>query len=179
MIVLVGASASGKTEIAKKLYQNYHYHKCITTTTRPPRSHEIADLDYHFLSEEAFDQKVKEDAFYEVSFYHQYRYGIQKKDVLKGGVVIVEPHGANTLIKKAPKEVFIVYVDTSEAMREKRMIERGDQPLIVKSRLENDRLVFNKALISRIDLILENEDHTLDELANMVHHAYQNLHQGS
>jgi guanylate kinase len=131
------------------------------------------------LSEETFDQKMKEDAFYEVSFYHQYRYGIQKKDVLKGGVVIVEPNGANTLIKKAPKEVFIVYVDTSEAMREKRMIERGDQPLIVKSRLENDRLVFNKTLISRIDLILENEDHTLDELANMVHQAYQAMHQKS
>ena len=32
MIVIIGASASGKTEIAKLLQNNYKYQKCITTT---------------------------------------------------------------------------------------------------------------------------------------------------
>lgn len=172
MIVLVGASASGKTEIAKKLYQKYQYKKCITTTTRPMRTHEVQDVDYHFLSEEAFDQKVHDNAFYEVSNYHQYRYGIQKKDVFISGVVIVDPNGANTLTQKAPNDVFIVFVDTSETMREKRMLERGDKRDIVKSRLENDRIVFDKKNLIRIDLIVENEDHTLDELAQTVHETY-------
>ncbi len=173
MIVLVGASASGKTEIAKKLYQNYHYHKCITTTTRPKRIHETHDIDYHFLTDEQFDLKMNENAFYEVSHYHEYRYGIQKVDVDIHGVVIVEPNGANTLIKKAPNDVFIVFVDTSETMREKRMLERGDQPDLVKSRIENDRLVFDRHALERIDLIVENEEHTLDELALIVHQAYK------
>ena len=173
MIVLVGASASGKTEIAKKLFQTYHYHKCITTTTRPMRSYERQDIDYHFLTEDQFDQRLAEDAFYEVSMYHHFRYGIQKKDVLSNGVVIVEPQGANTLVKKAKKNVFIVYVDTSEAMRKTRMLARGDEPSNVESRLQHDRLAFNQQTLLRIDLIVENEYHTLDELALIVHQTYQ------
>ena len=56
MIVLVGASASGKTELAKQLYQTYGYKKCITTTTREPRKNEVDGIDYHFLSQETFDE---------------------------------------------------------------------------------------------------------------------------
>ena len=54
MIVLIGASASGKTEISKTLCANFTYQKCITTTTRNIRPNEQPGVDYHFLSKEDF-----------------------------------------------------------------------------------------------------------------------------
>jgi len=175
MIVLVGASASGKTELAKKLYQTYGYTKCITTTTRPKRQGERDDVDYHFLDEETFLILEQEDAFYEVTHYNGYLYGIQKKDVMFNGVVIVDPNGANTLISRANKHVFIVYVETSEDIRKKRMLSRGDTIDHVNQRLLHDRSVFHRDVFLRIDLLIENESHTLSELARTVHQAYQSF----
>ncbi len=173
MIVLVGASASGKTELAKQLYQTYGYTKCITTTTRPMRQGERQDIDYHFLDRDTFLSLEKQDAFYEVTYYNGYTYGIQKKDVIKNGVVIVDPNGANTLITHARYDVFVVYVETSEEIRKKRMLSRGDSIDHVEKRLDNDRHVFNRNTFLKIDLLIENETHTLKELADVVHHAYQ------
>lgn len=173
MIVLVGASASGKTELAKQLYQTYGYTKCITTTTREPRKNEINGIDYHFLSNDEFQSKMNQNAFYEVTKYNEYFYGIQKADVNRGGVVIVDPNGANTLVEKAGRDVFVVYVETSKLVRKQRMTLRGDDPKIIEKRLTNDAHVFDTKLFKRIDLHLYNEKHTLSELTSAVHNAYQ------
>ena len=50
MLVIVGASASGKTEIANILVSQFSYTKSVTTTTRQKRVHEIDDIHYHFVS---------------------------------------------------------------------------------------------------------------------------------
>jgi guanylate kinase len=52
MIVLAGASASGKTEAAKMLAAKYGITKVITTTTRPMRVGEVHARDYFFVSKE-------------------------------------------------------------------------------------------------------------------------------
>ena len=61
MIIIVGASASGKTEITKVLIKDYNYHKCVTTTTRLPRVGEVDGKDYHFLNHETFMNKIKNE----------------------------------------------------------------------------------------------------------------------
>jgi guanylate kinase len=173
MIVLVGASASGKTELAKLLYQTYGYHKCVTTTTRSPRHNEKNGIDYHFLSHEAFDALIEKDGFLEVTRYQNEKYGIQKKDVDVHGVVIVDPDGANTLAYKLKEDAYIIYVETSESLRSYRMHLRKDQPDMIEKRLEFDRRVFHKEHFVKIDLIVNNEDRPLEDLAFYVHQAYQ------
>lgn len=173
MIVLVGASASGKTELAKMLYQTFGYTKCVTTTTRSIRQGEVEDVDYHFLDDHTFHVLEQQHAFYEVTHYNGHAYGIQKKDVIDHGVVIVDPNGANTLVSRAKHDVFVVYLETSEAVRKARMLSRGDAYDHVMERLDNDRHVFRRDVFLRIDLLIENETHSLSELAYDVHLAYQ------
>ncbi len=48
MIILVGASASGKTEVAKLLARKYGIRKVVTHSTRPLRSGEVNAVDYLF-----------------------------------------------------------------------------------------------------------------------------------
>ena len=50
MIILIGPSASGKTEIAQILEKNYNLKKVITHTTREKRINEKENVDYYFVS---------------------------------------------------------------------------------------------------------------------------------
>ena len=56
MIVLSGPSASGKTEVAKRLMNQYGVKRVITTTTRPMRTGEVDGVDYLFVSKEKFKE---------------------------------------------------------------------------------------------------------------------------
>ena len=49
MLILIGPSASGKTEVAKLLMKNYHLEKLITCTTREKRLNEIDGKDYYLV----------------------------------------------------------------------------------------------------------------------------------
>lgn len=174
MIVLVGASASGKTEIAKLLYKKYGYKKCITTTTRSPRNHEVNGIDYHFLSQDAFQTLMKKDAFLEVSIYNHHYYGFQKKDVMYKGVVVLDPNGANAIIKADVKDVMIVYVYSDKNLRKQRMINRGDHLDEIHKRLISDDQTFNISCIKRIDLMLENHEVDIVSLVDQIHRQYMN-----
>ena len=58
MLILVGPSASGKTEAVRLLISDYGMKKLVTYTTREMRSGEINHVDYHFLSREDFENKI-------------------------------------------------------------------------------------------------------------------------
>lgn len=70
MLVLIGKSASGKTEIAQILVKKYGFHPIVTYTTRPMRKDEIADITYHYISNEEFLKKVEEGFFAEWKKYN-------------------------------------------------------------------------------------------------------------
>jgi guanylate kinase len=173
MIVLVGASASGKTELAKILYQKYNYHKVVTTTTRLPRTGEKNHVDYHFLTIDEFKKLESKNGFIEVSLYNNHWYGIQKNDVDIQGVVIVEPNGANTLIEQIGNDAYVVYVEASEKIRMNRMLQRGDQLSKVHERIRFDQGVFIINQFKKIDLRLSNESESLDHLAKLIDNNYK------
>ncbi len=174
MIVCVGASASGKTELAKELYKTYGYKKCVTTTTREKRKNEVDGIDYHFLSKSDFLALVDKDAFFEVTIYNHLLYGIQKKDVFNHGMIIVDPSGANKLIDQLKSDVFVVFVSASEATRRQRMINRGDEEEVIEKRIIQDRDIFVKENLQKIDLHIVNEDKKINQLASLVNEAYSN-----
>lgn len=49
MLILIGPSASGKTEAAKIMINRYPISRVVTCTTRKKRINEIDGFDYHFL----------------------------------------------------------------------------------------------------------------------------------
>ena len=93
MIVLSGASASGKTEAAKMLMAKYGIRKAITTTTRSMRIHEQNGRDYFFVTREQFDQLIKEDKFVEYTLYNGNYYGSTKDQIANDRVVVIDLEG--------------------------------------------------------------------------------------
>lgn len=173
MIILIGASASGKTEIAKILKQKYGFEKIITTTTRPKRTHEVENVDYHFVSKDDFNHLLISGSFVEVTHYQDNFYGTNKADLKDNGLVILEPNGANAYLEVLGKTVFVVFIETSKELRKNYMTFRGDSLESIQDRIKNDDKRFKKKNILRVDLEIKNQNQPLEDLADDIYKAYK------
>ena len=84
VIVIVAPSGAGKTTIAQRLLKEYPEIKfSVSATTRNPRENEDNGEDYYFLSDEEFDQKIRNEEFLEWEHYSGNRYGTLRSEVDK------------------------------------------------------------------------------------------------
>ena len=60
IICLIGKSGSGKSTIEQKLCSDLEINHVISHTTRPPRKKELDGLDYHFVSDDYFEENKEE-----------------------------------------------------------------------------------------------------------------------
>ena len=59
MVILSSPSGAGKTTISKKIQQKYQNFKIsVSHTTRRPRPNEVEGVDYFFLKENQFKDKI-------------------------------------------------------------------------------------------------------------------------
>lgn len=174
MIILVGASATGKSEICKEIIKKFGFEKMVTTTSRPMRVGEIQDADYHFITNEEFERRIQNNEFLEYVNYSSYYYGTNKKDCGENKVLIVEPNGANALYDYLKDNCAIFYLITSEEERIKRMHQRGDDEANITKRINNDKVVFQSSKLTHIDFYIEAENKSIEEIAYEIYTKYVN-----
>lgn len=173
MLILVGPSASGKTEVVKLLISQYGMKKLVTYTSRNMRVGEVDGVDYHFLSKEEFEKRIREGYFLEYVEYNGNYYGNSFEGLDPDKVVILEPSGLKHYIKMAKDIVKICYITCSKALREQRMIKRGDAPENIAKRLLNDDNIFTSELNGLADWVIVDENYTLEELTDKVYQVYK------
>ena len=76
MIILVGASATGKSVVVKQMQDLFNIEKLVTYTTRPMRIGEVNNVDYHFITIEDFLKKKENNFFLETAYYNNNYYRI-------------------------------------------------------------------------------------------------------
>jgi guanylate kinase len=82
MFIFTAPSGAGKTTIVQHLLKKYDFLDfSVSATTRKKRDHEVDGKDYHFLTREAFDEKVKNDEFIEWEEVYDDCYGTLKSEV--------------------------------------------------------------------------------------------------
>lgn len=172
MIILVGPSASGKSVVAKRLMEEYNLKKIVTYTTRPMRINEVQDVDYHFISLDDFLNKKQNNYFIETALYNNNYYGTAFEDIGDDKVLVLEPNGANVYYHKLKNKVFIVYLDASIEKRKNRMITRKDSSQIIEKRLANDPTYFAKTKFDHIDLVIETDNLSIENIAEKIINAY-------
>ncbi len=170
MLILIGASASGKTEIAKLLIKEYGFEKLVTTTTRPMRVGEVDNVDYNFVTPEEFYELKDKDAFFEWVIYNDNCYGTPKKSK-ENNVLIVDPIGANNIFKNSEGHMFIL-LETDEDIRKNRMLKRGDLKEDVESRILHDRKHFKREHLIHIDYDIDTSNETIEDLAKTINGLY-------
>lgn len=172
MLLLIGASASGKTEIAKIIIKKYNFSKMITYTTREMRPGEVNGKDYHFITKEEFLEKQKNNEFLETTIYNNNYYGTAFKDAERNKVLIVDVNGANRIYKYLGDKVTIFLLEAPAHVCIQRMKLRGDSDSQIKSRIENDSKHFVRENIIHVDYVIETGNKTLDELADSIYNLY-------
>jgi guanylate kinase len=127
IIVLLGASGSGKSTIEKELATHHGFKKIISHTTRQPRDGEENGKYYWFTDNETFKEILDRNLFAEYDEYSQNRlYGTLKSDYVdENKVVVLTPNGLRQLKKNCPYEDIVsILVEASLGTRIKRYIDR-------------------------------------------------------
>lgn len=173
MLILIGPSASGKTEIVKLLIKQYSMEKLVTYTSRPMRVGEIMDKDYHFISKSSFEEKIKHNFFFEYVEYNNNYYGTAVEDLTDNKVVILEKNGLQHYIDKVRDQITIVFLKCEEEVLKERMIKRGDQMEIILKRLEGDKIKFDSSIEQLADLVLDTSYSNILDDARIIYSFYQ------
>ena len=175
MLILIGPSASGKTEVAKLLAKKYNITKIVTYTTRAPRVNEVNGVDYNFVSVEEFAKLTQEDFFVETTYYNSNYYGTAKKDIKDDKCVILDPNGLKSFLALNDERIVSIFLDSDEKTRFNRMLLRKDSVEDAEKRLVNDRIAFNLANLHGISFIVNSGDITLTDLTDKVMELYQGV----
>lgn len=142
LIVISGPSGSGKDTIVKEVLKtNKDVWVSVSCTSRKPRPLEKEGIDYYFLSNEEFEEKIKADNFLEYAKYSDNYYGTPKDIVnekLNAGIdviLVIEIQGALKIKEILDDTIFVFILPPS--MRE------------LKRRLENRKTESKDKIIKR------------------------------
>jgi len=136
IIILTAPSGSGKTSITRHLLKTFpELSFSISAATRQPRGSEKNGVDYYFMSEDDFKQKIKEDAFAEWEMVYEGKYyGTLKEElqrIWEGGqvpVLDIDVKGAIHVQQQFPGQVLSLFIQppSVEELR-KRLESRGTE----------------------------------------------------
>lgn len=148
IFVLSAPSGSGKTTLVYELKKQFpQLIESISYTTRPIRTGERDDIDYHFVSINRFNELKNNGAFVEWAKVHNNMYGTSSEfidDVIKTNkfaICDIDFQGAINLKKQYGDSAVLIFIlPPSMPELEKRLRGRGtDKDEIIRQRLENAR----------------------------------------
>ncbi|MFZ1527289.1 MAG: guanylate kinase [Ferruginibacter sp.] len=136
ILIITAPSGAGKTSITHHLMRRFpQLAFSISAATRQPRAHEKNGVDYYFMSEEAFKEKIKQKEFAEWEMVYEGKYyGTLKSELeriwannqvpildidVKGALHVQQRYPVNTL------SLFIEPPSVDELM--KRLKSRGTE----------------------------------------------------
>lgn len=99
LVILSGVSGAGKDTIKKELIKRMDNVESLPSyTSRPKREGDIEGQTYYFVSKPEFEEKIKQDEFYEFNVHHNHYYGTSKKlmnQKIDNGKIIVKDIDVN------------------------------------------------------------------------------------
>ena len=132
LFVISGASGVGKsTVLSRVMHARNDLRFSVSATTRAPRPGEEDGVAYYFITEDRFEQMIREDAFLEYDRHAKASYGTPsaqlEEKLLDSNVILdIEPNGAFAVRAKRPDATLIFIMPPSVEELEKRLRGRGD-----------------------------------------------------
>jgi len=164
LIVFSAASGAGKTTIVKQILKEFpQIIFSISATTRPRRESETNGVEYFFLSDEEFKNKIENDEFVEWEKFYDYYYGTLKSfittNIETGKTVLLEldVKGALTIKRLYPYAHLIYISPPSFEELVKRLRQRNtESETDFQKRIERAKMELG--LKDKFDFIIENRE---------------------
>ncbi len=181
LVVISSPSGGGKDSVTKALINKIPDSiRCLTTTSRPPRPGNIEGVDYHFVSESEFKDKISRGEFVEYNYYAGNYYGTEKSvldQALREHAVVysqVELHGKRSFDRlHIPHLAIFLMPENLEVLRDRIVARGGLTREEIDERLEIARKEIGEA--GTYDLQIVNEqgkfDETVENLVSAITHA--------
>lgn len=203
LIVLSGPSGVGKGTVRAAIFEDnpYGYVYSISATTRQQRPGEIDGKDYHFMSREAFEALIEQEALLEYAQYVGNYYGTPmakiEEDLAAGHDVFleIEVQGALKVRERVNREdaVFIFLAPPNLTELEGRLVERGtDAQSVIYERMQRaceeidmmqyyDYVVVNDQVpkaVAKINAIIQSEHLKVERVVDRIHAEIHQFLQG-
>jgi guanylate kinase len=134
LIIFSSASGAGKTTIAKGVAEkDPNLMLSVSYTTRLPRGKEKNGKDYFFVSEDQFEQMIKEGEFLEWEKVHDAFYGTShdfvRENLSRGKdvILIIDVKGAKRIKEKYSDSISFFFRTPSVDELKKRLRKRGTE----------------------------------------------------
>ena len=172
ILVITGPSGVGKGTLIKGLLERSPgLQLAVSATTRQPREGEVNGVDYHFLSEEDFDQRAGRGEFVEHAEYAGNRYGTLRSELARpaqGIVLEIDVQGARQ-VREAMPEAKRIFIEppSVEDLRSRLVGRASDPPEQIAHRLELARTeLAAQEEFSRV-VVNEDLDAAIEELVEL------------
>ena len=183
LAVVSGFSGAGKGTIMKGLMNRYdNYALSISATTREPREGEVHGREYFFVSEEEFEDMIREDRLIEYARYVDHYYGTPKDYVMsqmeagKDVILEIEIQGALKVKEKFPEALLIFVAPPSAEELKRRLVNRGTETAdVIDARMK--RACEEAEQMDRYDYLLINDeiDRCVEELNSLIQGQHRRM----
>ena len=134
LFVISGPSGAGKGTLVKALIEQVpDAWLSVSATTRKPREGEVDGKHYHFISNDQFDDLVRQDGFLEWAQVHSNKYGTPRAQVEqaiaegKQAILEIDVQGAFQIKEKIPQSILGFIEPPSLEILEERLRGRGTE----------------------------------------------------
>ncbi len=183
LAVVSGFSGAGKGTIMKGLMSRYdNYALSISATTREPREGEVHGREYFFVSEEEFEDMIRQDRLIEYARYVDHYYGTPKDYVMsqmeagKDVILEIEIQGALKVKEKFPETLLIFVAPPSAEELKRRLVNRGTETAdVIDARMK--RACEEAEQMDRYDYLLINDeiDRCVEELNGLIQGQHRRM----
>lgn len=165
LVILSGVSGAGKDTIKKELMKRMDNIITLPSfTSRTKRENEEEGVQYHFITKEQFEDKIRKGDFYEYDVHHGNYYGTSRElmnaKINEGKIIVkdIEVNGTENLLKLLGNDTRIVtiFLKVEKEELKRRLIERGDDIQAIEVRLS--RLDYEESKINLYDYVLKNDE---------------------
>jgi guanylate kinase len=166
IIIITAPSGAGKTSITHYLLDHFpRLAFSVSAATRPRRSYEREGLDYYFMSDELFKQKIQQGAFVEWEMVYDGKYyGTLKSELeriwSKGQVPMldIDVKGALHVQQQYPDTTLSIFVEPpSIAELQRRLLSRGTEtPESLQDRI--NKASYELSFRLHFNQVIRNED---------------------